>query len=152
MVKVLISRPSYSNELSVYVRSRMLGSDELIKYINDVFQLSKLFNDANVYNLDQFKVLVPTVYYFEVRCSNILTADIHPKVFTRKELKPILEGARLTGLVLSEEKMNLLKTGSNHSIEEVDVDLTLSDIDDRKYPSLSSFSRLVLRLFHEGKD
>lgn len=48
--------------------------------------------------------------------------------------------------------MNLLKTGSNHSIEEVDVDLTLSDIDDRKYPSLSSFSRLVLRLFHEGKD
>lgn len=152
MVKVLISRPSYSNNLSVYVRSRTLGSDELIKYINDVFQLSKLFNDANVYNLDQFKGLVPTVYYFEVRCSNIPTADIHPKVFTRKELKPILEGARLTGLVLSEEKMNLLKTGSNHSIEEVDVDLTLSDIDDRKYPSLSSFSRLVLRLFHEGKD
>lgn len=152
MVKVLISRPSYSNELSVYVRSRTLGSDELIKCINDVFQLSKLFNDVNVYNLDQFKGLVPTVYYFEVRCSNIPTADIHPKVFTRKELKPILEGARLTGLVLSEEKMNLLKTGSNHSIEEVDVDLTLSDIDDRKYPSLSSFSRLVLRLFHEGKD
>ena len=47
--------------------------------------------------------------------------------------------------------MNFLKTGSNYSIEEVDVDLTLSDIDDRKCPSLSNFSRLVLRLFHEGK-
>lgn len=151
MVKVLISRPSYSNNLNVYIRSYTSGSDELIKYINDVFQLSKLFDDINVYNLDYFKGLVPTVYYFEVRC-NIPTADIHPKVFTRKELRPILEGARLTGLVLSEEKMNLLKTGSNHSIEEVDVDLTLSDIDDRKYPSLSNFSRLVLRLFHEGKN
>lgn len=151
MVKVLISRPSYSNNLNVYIRSYTSGSDELIKYINDVFQLSKLIGDTNVFNLDHFKGLVPTVYYFEVRC-NIPTADIHHKVFTRKELRPILEGARLTGLVLSEEKMNLLKTGSNHSIEEVDVDLTLSDIDDRKYPSLSNFLRLVLRLFHEGKN
>lgn len=151
MVKVLIIRPSYSNNLNVYIRSYTSGSDELIKYINDVFQLSKLIGDTNVFNLDHFKGLVPTVYYFEVRC-NIPTADIHPKVFTRKELRPILEGARLTGLVLSEEKMNLFKTDSNHSIEEVDVNLTLSDIDDRKYSSLSSFSRLVLRLFHEGKD
>lgn len=151
MVKVLISRPSYSNNLNVYIRSYTSGSDELIKCINDVFQLSKLIGDTNVFNLDHFKGLVPTVYYFEVIC-NIPTADIHPKVFTRKELRPILEGARLTGIVLSEEKMNLLKTGSNHSIEEVDVDLTLSDLDDRKYPSLSNFSRLVLRLFHEGKN
>lgn len=150
MVKVLISRPSYSNNLNVYIRSHTLGSDELIKYINDVFQLFKLIGDTNVHNLDHFKGLVPTVYYFEVRC-NIPTADIHPKVFTRKELRPILESARLTGLVLSEENMNFLKTGSNYSIEEVDVDLTISDIDDRKYPSLSNFSRLVLRLFHEGK-
>ena len=52
MVKVLISRPSYSNNLNVYIRSYTSGSDELIKYINDVFQLSKLFDDINVYNLD----------------------------------------------------------------------------------------------------
>lgn len=80
------------------------------------------------------------------------TCDAHPKVFTMRELKPILKSARLTGLVLSEGDIELLRSGSNHLIEEIDVGLSLSDIDDRKYPSLSSFSRLVLRLFHEGKD
>lgn len=152
MVKVLIRRSTYCNELDVYIRSCTLGSDELIKYIKDLYQYYLLIDDIDVYGFDHFKGLVPTVYYFGVRCENMPTCDAHPKVFTRRELKPILKSARLTGLVLSEEDIELLRSGSNHLIEEIDMDLSLSDIDNRKYPSLSNFTRLLLRLFHEGKN
>lgn len=152
MLKILIRRSNYSDSIGIYAEVRLLGSRELTDYFDSLYlslTSTSEFAINPTYSMDNFKNLVPTVYYF---CLGYILPNERKnrmKLLTKKQVNSFLQTAEVTGRVWCRRKIDSWKV--NYAIEEVIVSMNPSDIDKRSLPSLSPILRFIINLLHNGE-